>query len=702
MSANLKGGNAIVRFLLGHGEKIGMAAILVCAAMLVWSAIGRERLGEQRQPQNLDQLVTRAQTKIESFSWDAADEENRIVMQNLDGAAMSEIPRSSFPLFRHGLNRRTLDPVGLRTDPILAPPEDLEVHGDSGLWASADPKVIERKRLEAMAEAQRLEKEREARLAQGPANGERDGGERLPRGGGLYGEPAGPLGRDGTTPKGGAIVRSARTGAQLQGFEDIKADSWVTILAKVPIEQQYQLYDDALQSARGYDATRDIPKYAAYEVQRVEITNTGEGEWGRVALVFEKTIIDALNSYPVTMTDVVSDRFNHPILTHPLPPLILREWDERVSHSSMPLRSEDIVNPLVEEPAQPSEEEKPAAADPDDPFGGLSANTRDDRSTLPSREMAAGRFPGMRGGRGMEGGYGSEYGRGGGYGGREYGYGGGEYEGGGYGGGEYRDESGGGYGGGYGGGRMTQRAINSALPVFTWDGTTSHVLLRYFDNTAQPGRKYRYRVRLVLYDVNDISQETMLDKTVRDRRAELKGNYLKFRFTDWSKPSPIASVPLPARVYVASAKPAKDTNYNSEPEAELLIRALDAQYAAEIALQESFSRGSVINLHEKAKVIWANNFRPDTDPEFDFRTGITLLDVSGGEKLGKDLTVPSRAVLMDPAGRLFVQSELDDLEPVVEYQQIIEGEQNDLRGRRGDEGGYGYGGYGEYGSEGDR
>ena len=184
-------------------------------------------------------------------------------------------------------------------------------------------------------------------------------------------------------------------------------------------------------------------------------------------------------------------------------------------------------------------------------------------------------------------------------------------------------------------------------------------------------------MRLALADVNNNAPEQYLDKTVTDRRAKLSKSKLVYRLTDWSKPSPIASVPLPARIYLVGAKPAKEKNYNAEPEAELLIKALNSKYAAEIALEDKFSRGSVINAHKKATVIWSNyKFTTEQDSEFDFRTGITLIDFSGGEKLSrrnKDLTAPTRAVLMDASGRLFLQAELDDLQAVAAYREVLEG-----------------------------
>jgi hypothetical protein len=67
------------------------------------------------------------------------------------------------------------------------------------------------------------------------------------------------------------------------------------------------------------------------------------------------------------------------------------------------------------------------------------------------------------------------------------------------------------------------------------------------------------------------------------------------------------------------------------------------------------------------------------------------------------MLMPARAVLMDAAGHLFVQEELDDVETVQEYQLILEeGANTRGPGGPGGPGGRGgeYGGeYGGYGGE---
>ena len=68
----------------------------------------------------------------------------------------------------------------------------------------------------------------------------------------------------GMKTKDGALVVPPMGGAQMQGFEDIREKSWVTVLAKVPIKQQFQMYEDALATARGFNVTADQPHISGY------------------------------------------------------------------------------------------------------------------------------------------------------------------------------------------------------------------------------------------------------------------------------------------------------------------------------------------------------------------------------------------------------------------------------------------------------
>jgi hypothetical protein len=231
------------------------------------------------------------------------------------------------------------------------------------------------------------------------------------------------------------------------------------------------------------------------------------------------------------------------------------------------------------------------------------------------------------------------------------------------------------------------------------------LLFRYFDTKVEPGKRYRYRVRLVLTDVNADAPEMYLDNAVTARRKE---NPARYRFTEWSDESPVAVVPQAGLVYVAGAQPANAANFAAEPEAKLLIKSIDAGQPAEIALAEMFVRGAVLNMvARQAQIIWSATFQtmdkdgaPVDAPKFDFRTGMTLLDFDGGEELNgnRQLKAPARALLMDSTGRMAIEGELDAETQVRTYNALMDMKKDAERaarerenggGERGGRGGYG-------------
>lgn len=686
MKTNLKSGNALVRFLLAHGEKIGIAGMLACAGMLVWSSIGRDSLGPEKQPDKLVSQASNALQKVNAFTWDRLPEEEKKIARPISLDAMKAVKPGDYPRYDLRWNRPIVASAGLRTDPLLLAAEDLEVSSDSGLWAVGDRETADRKRFEMIKKSKRAEQERRQELDRKSKNDDRKGNN---RGNALYGGGMGGLygGRSNrNSPKRKAksdklIVLQSRAGVKLTGVEDVQEVSWVTVLARVPIRQQYQLYDDAFRNARGYVEQRDVPDYIGYVVERAEVTDAGPGDWKKIAGVVRQRLEAKLKSWPATSQEVIDSKYSHPILTHPLPPLLLREWDEKVTHSKMPLPSS--------ERGQMFEEEEPE----DQPEGKPGENT--DIFADATTDKRLGTFQGERGGEVYRGqgrlpaGFGGGYG-GGPDGGPDGGYGGG-----------YGGMGGPGYGGGgYGGlGRNGEGIGQVSLGAFAYDGQVSHILLRYFDHNVVPGRRYRYRFQLVFANPNYKVREKYLDKSVVERCKKWceEGKNPKYRRAEWSEPSPVVGVPMPGRVYVAGAKEAKENNFSDEPSAKLLIRDLNREHAAEIAMDDWFSRGSVINVRGKAKVIWVDRFEAEDEVEFDFRTGTTLLDFSGGQKLSRknsELTAPSRALLMDPAGRLTIHTELEDSEEVSEYELTLESASDSRNMQGGYGGGYG-GGYDE-------
>ena len=100
------------------------------------------------------------------------------------------------------------------------------------------------------------------------------------------------------------------------------------------------------------------------------------------------------------------------------------------------------------------------------------------------------------------------------------------------------------------------------------------------------------------------------------------------------------------------------------------------------AKEEDFRRGSVANMTKDVDVLVEQGRAIDLQKNFPFRTGITILDIDGGNTLAKDVKEPARVLLMDQAGQLFVQNEIDDADAVQLHRDIFADEKDNKRGGR--------------------
>ena len=229
-------------------------------------------------------------------------------------------------------------------------------------------------------------------------------------------------------------------------------------------------------------------------------------------------------------------------------------------------------------------------------------------------------------------------------------------------GGGYRGVPGGGYRGmpgGEGGGRYAGGAPSApgaqrtSLPK-----GQDYLLLRFFDFTVEPGKKYKYRVSLVLSDVNYSIPENVLAPEVLDRHrkeSEAAQNHVRpdfRRIEGWSDPSPTVGIPLSGNVNLVEVKPSVPEKFNDEPVAKLLVESFDLDEkgnAIQAATDDTLVRGGVANMVGKAEYL-GNGPWIDTADKFKYTTGMMLVDIDGGQKLTRDYTSPGRALLMGPAG----------------------------------------------------
>jgi hypothetical protein len=724
MKANLKGLGGVKHLLLAHGEKLGIVVVGICSAMMIYHSLFRERLPADKQADRLNQQITLANQDMNGYTWDRikAEHPGQVrLFKPLEQKGDLTVDRMAYvgPTSQIGWDRPVVPPIVLRSDPGLLEVQDLEVRGGSGLLAFADPEVKKQKMIEEKTKADQLNKLQRKEMEKQQEDTDRG----TARSRGRQGTDSATDVYDPDHPNRKPVLGMVRpAGVPLQDYEQVIVAHWAIVVAKVPIKEQLQLYRDAFESARDYNSAADVPQYLGYFVERAEVQPTSDEKdlkWQRVSVYDGRSTkpiapvvsADALYGKPedvtptarkravkgvvtdwaMQMPEIVDPRYlGEGTLAFPLPPLVGRDWASEVTHSEIPLAS-DAVEPTEEDKApNTANPEAPASAEPTDFFsggpstggGGAGRQSMTGGYGMPSRGGRS--YGGNMEGRG---GFGDEMGGrgyGGDMGGRGYGAEGGR---------------GGGYAGAGGGGIGPNGEVQAP-----------HWLLRFFDFSVEPGRKYKYRIQLAMLDPNQTfgtryvgadSLDQEADKRVRQEKAKRKSRATPFRLTEWSKPSVTVSIPLAGSVKVASAKPATD-KFNDEPTAVLLVESFgldDKRNAIQLAEEENFRRGSVANMAKNSKVLVEGGRAYDPVSKFPFRTGITVADIRGGERLTREAQRPARVLLMGPAGQLFVQDELADADAIEMHKAAFsEDPSGTAAGFMGREGGGGFPGRGGRGT----
>lgn len=227
-----------------------------------------------------------------------------------------------------------------------------------------------------------------------------------------------------------------------------------------------------------------------------------------------------------------------------------------------------------------------------------------------------------------------------------------------------------------------------------------HQLFRFFDFDVEAGKRYRYRVKLVLLNPN-----YKLNPRYVERIEVTESPWLE---TEWSDPTDPVVVPRDARLVAGPVKAPPAPWY--EPSASVVVVALQMDEGVKSVQDFTVSRGQVANLQGKllppgsapggaptaapygssmmasammssteepdmpmASMYPAMTTRPGQQPQEDkpflYQTEMLVLDIDGGRRLHRTDTAllePGRLLLLDPEGNLLVREELAD---ETEYKQ---------------------------------
>ena len=376
------------------------------------------------------------------------------------------------------------------------------------------------------------------------------------------------------------------------GKENVAGERWVVLTGLVPYKEQIEAYREAFQSAARELAARgplqpspvgpgtmgpaaspagpgiDIPIYLHYHVQRVEVQSDSdvidEADWEAGSINIRTAKEDATRRWgsivgdPLgrQVEDIVDPRLLDPALNFPLPRFADgRTLDESFTHlpEIPPLRTRPWQigpdsPPMGTSPDRPSEttgfpppaghEEKPVAPKPttkdlpDLPVG-LSGSPSGPGSVLPGTIPGASP-PGLEG-------YGPQ--------------------------------------GPMPGSVRGSLAGGLSFPEFK--------LFRFIDRTVEPGKRYRYRVRLFLANPNFNRDPHLLERLELGREPWI--------ITPWSEPSNVVEVPRDDRLLVLGVKPS--LGYQTDPTAKVaLLKWIPKHGEMAFKEQERVSRGQLLNL----------------------------------------------------------------------------------------------------------
>lgn len=238
--------------------------------------------------------------------------------------------------------------------------------------------------------------------------------------------------------------------------------------------------------------------------------------------------------------------------------------------------------------------------------------------------------------------------------------------------------------GGMGGGMGGMGGLGGTNAVFNTP-LVKYKLIRFTDFSVEPGRKYRYRVCVVLDDPNnsglhDAPSPAALDAKVQERlKGGDKDKY--YRQSPWSVASDVVTLPPAQWFYVGQVEPeagqmiVENTRpVRREPSARAVAVVHDASKGADVPTEQVVFRGTTFNLKTEVDVAHPifGDFRKLKN--YVLRTDAVVADILGGEAIPtvhKDrkekLTVPGEMLIIDAEGNLMVQDESEDVQEFQRY-----------------------------------
>ena len=220
-------------------------------------------------------------------------------------------------------------------------------------------------------------------------------------------------------------------------------------------------------------------------------------------------------------------------------------------------------------------------------------------------------------------------------------------------------------------------------------------LIRFYDTDVQPGRIYRYRVRVFLEDPNNPNTDPTnglvmvppprrsLSLKVIDRlnkqQADEATKKIYYVTSDWSEVSSPVSLPSPARAIAGEVEASRYSQSadggvieQSEPQGSLVAVVWNPDKAIDVGYEDKAVRGSVLNFVRKQfDVLDPVTLVIKLLEGFTLKSEYLVADLRGGDDLPGDgekaVVAPGEYLVVDGMGQLTVIDELDDAKDFARY-----------------------------------
>jgi hypothetical protein len=223
-------------------------------------------------------------------------------------------------------------------------------------------------------------------------------------------------------------------------------------------------------------------------------------------------------------------------------------------------------------------------------------------------------------------------------------------------------------------------------------------LLRYYDFSVDPAKRYRYRVQLLLEDPNNPRDPAQAPEpgtlegdviTRIEAKNKAAGRRVYWRETDWSEETAIVDFPPTRRVLAGEVSPARYEILGPRakilrkgPLATVMALVWDTGQAVWVpGIVNELNLGSVVDFSKNVWVVDPLSLDGELRrlSAYSFETGFTVADIYGGEMLPSEnrkskLTVPGEVLLVGEDGGVNVRSEFDDADTFSLFHYTSDGE----------------------------